>query len=164
MDSLLSTFNIDLKLLIAQAVNFAVVFAVLYFFALKPLFRIMAERATKIEKSLADAKAVEERLKQTEQDYQKEMGKARAEANAIMAKANELAEAKRQAMLVKAKEEIGAVINEEKARMQQEKAKTLKEIKTEVASLVIAGLEKVLEKKTDSKDDLALIKKAISGK
>jgi len=164
MDSLISTFNIDLKLLIAQAVNFAVVFAVLYFFALKPLFKIMAERSAKIEKSLADAQAVEERLKQTEDDYHKEMAKARTEANAIMAKVNEQAEVKRQAMLLKAKEEIGAVINEEKARMQQEKAKTLKEIKSEVAGLVIASLEKVLEEKLDKKTDERLIIKAISGK
>jgi F-type H+-transporting ATPase subunit b len=164
MDSLLSTFNIDVKLLIAQAINFAIVFFVLYFFALKPLMKIMAERTKKIEKSVVDAQAAEARLKQTEDDYHKEISRARAEANAIIAKAQEQAEVKRQAMLDKAKEEIGGIINEEKAKMQREKAKTLKEIRSEVADLVIATTEKVLEKKAGDKEDREIIKKAIGSK
>ena len=52
-------------------------------------------------------------------------------------------------MLKKAKDEIGIVINEEKQKMQVEKDKTLKDIKKEVADLVVASLEKVLDKKID---------------
>jgi F0F1-type ATP synthase membrane subunit b/b' len=45
--------------------------------------------------------------------------------------------------------------------MQTEKAKTLKEIKREVAELVIDSLEKILEEKIDLKKDKELIKKAV---
>ena len=77
MDSLIETFHIDTKLLLAQAINFAIVFAVLYFFALKPLMKAMGERTEKIEKSLDDAKKVEEKLAKTEEDYSKELSNAK---------------------------------------------------------------------------------------
>ena len=48
MDSIISTFHIDWKIIIAQAINFGVVFIVLYIFALKPLSKLMNERAEKI--------------------------------------------------------------------------------------------------------------------
>ena len=37
MEGLVETFHLDIKLLVAQSINFLVVLAVLYFFALKPL-------------------------------------------------------------------------------------------------------------------------------
>ena len=55
MDSLITTFHIDWKIIIAQAINFLIVFLVLYFFAIKPLKKLMAERVDKISKGLTDA-------------------------------------------------------------------------------------------------------------
>lgn len=164
MDSLISTFNIDVKLLIAQAVNFAIVFAVLYYFALRPLISVMRERTAKIEKSLADAKDIETKLARTEADYAGELARAKKEANDIIVKAQEQAEIKRQEMLARAKEDIGAIINEEKSKIQQEKARTLKELKTEVAGLVVAAAEKLLGKKTDGRTDREEIEKIIKSK
>ena len=161
MDSLIETFHIDVKLLIAQVINFAIVFGVIYFFALKPLMKVMGDRTEKIEKSLDDAKKIEENLSRTEEDYGKELAKAKKEANDVLAKAGADAEKKRQEMLVNAKEEIGNIINQEKEKMQQEKAKNIKEIKREVADLVTASLEKILDEKIDGKKDQELIKKII---
>jgi F-type H+-transporting ATPase subunit b len=159
MDSLISTFNIDVKLLIAQAVNFAIVFGVLYYFALRPLMKIMGERTEKIEKGLADAKKIEDRLAKTEADYEEEIARARKEANGIIVIAQEQAEVKRQETIARAKEDIGVIINEEKSRIQQEKARTLKELKAEVADLVVASVEKLLAKKIDDRTDREIIKK-----
>jgi F-type H+-transporting ATPase subunit b len=161
MDSLIETFHIDVKLLIAQVINFAIVFSVLYFFALKPLLKIMQKRTETIEKSLDDAKRIEENLEKTEADYNKRLSEAKKEAGNIMEKANKLSEEKKGEMIKKAKEEIGQIIESEKAKMQTEKAKTLKEIKREVAELVIDSLEKILEEKIDLKKDKELIKKAV---
>ncbi len=161
MDSLIETFHIDYKLLIAQVINFAIVFFVLYYFALKPLMQTMKDRTAKIEKSLDDAKRVEEKLSKTEEDYEKELAKAKKEANEIINKAGVVAEKKKKEMLSNAKDEIGNIINKEKEKMQQEKAKTIKEIKKEVANLVVASLEKILGEKKDSKKNQELIKKII---
>jgi len=157
MDSLIETFHIDLRLLVAQMINFAIVIYVLYYFALKPLMKIMEERSEKIEKSIVEAKKIEEKLEITDIDYKEAMANAKKEANQIMEKANVQAEEKREEMLKKAKLEIGAVINEEKAKMQTEKAEVLKELKKEVAEMLVLSLEKVLDKNLDDKTDKELI-------
>lgn len=161
MDSLIETFHIDVKLLLAQIINFAVVISVLYFFALKPLIKVMKDRTATIEKSLSDAKNIEKKLNQTEADYKEKINEAKKDANAILIKAGEQAEAKKKEMLNKAKEEIGQIINSEKVQMQAEKAKILKEIKADVADLVVDSLEKILGKKVDKKEGDELIKKII---
>jgi F-type H+-transporting ATPase subunit b len=162
MESLIETFHIDAKLIIAQMINFAIVFGVLYFFALKPLAKIMQDRTNKIEKGLEDAKKVEAELENAKQGYEQAIADAKKEANELMEKANVAAEAKKKDMVNKAKEEIGQVINQEKAKMQEEKAETLREIREEIAGLVVAAVEKVLEEKLDTKKDHELIKRITS--
>jgi F-type H+-transporting ATPase subunit b len=161
MESLISTFHIDIRLLLAQLVNFAIVFSVLYFFAFKPLVKVMAERTTKIDKSLKDAEEIENRLALTEKDRHEIISAAKKQANVIMEEANKLGEERKAELLVKAKEEIGVVINSEKAKLATEKAVTLKELKKEVADLVVLSVEKLLGDKITSDKDNDLIKKLI---
>jgi len=69
MESIISTFHIDWKIIIAQVVNFSIVFIVLYIYALKPLSKLMKERAEKIETGLNDAKKSNELLQQATEEY-----------------------------------------------------------------------------------------------
>ncbi len=162
MDSLIETFHINISLLIAQVINFAIVFAVIYYFAFKPLLKIMNERTRVVEESLKNAEEIKKNLANTEIDYDKKLGEAKKEAKAIMEKSSEQSEKKKQETIKKAKEEIGLVINQEKAKMQSEKASTLLEIKSEIADLVSLTVEKVLEEKMDGKKDQEIIKKMIN--
>ena len=161
MESILETFHVDVRLLIAQMINFAIVISVLYFFALKPILKIMEEREGKIEKSIDDAKKIEEKLAKTDADYKDAVSNAKKEASKVVEKAALQAEEKRKEMIAKAKEDIGVIINEEKAKIQSEKAEVLKELKKEVAKMVSSSLEKVLEQKVDDKTDKELIEKIV---
>ena len=69
MELIISTFHIDWKIIIAQAVNFGVVFTVLYIFALKPLSKLMAERGEKIKTGINDAKKSSEMLQKASEEY-----------------------------------------------------------------------------------------------
>ncbi|NCN99681.1 F0F1 ATP synthase subunit B [Candidatus Falkowbacteria bacterium] len=161
MESLVATFHIDAGLFIAQLVNFAVVFSVLYFFAFKPLVKIMVERSAKIDQSLRHADDIEKKLALTDNDREDIITAAKKQAALIAEEAEKRGEARQKEMIVKAKEEIGQVINNEKAKLERDKAETLKDIKKEVADLVILTVEKVLnEKMTDTKDQ-ELIKKLV---
>jgi len=161
MDSLIETFHINKQLLLAQIINFAIVFGVLYYFALKPLMKIMQARTKKVEKSLEDAKKIEERLLSAEEEYKKIINNGKKEANSILEKANLQIEERKKEMINKTKEEIGQIINQEKAKMQAEKSSVLKEIKKDVAGLIATSLEKILGEKLDAKKDHELIKKII---
>lgn len=161
MESLIKSFYLDARLLIAQVVNFAVVFLILYFFALKPITRVMQERTKKIAKSLADAKAIAERLAKTEIETRKIISRAKLEAGVILEKAASQAEAKGRTMVLEAKEEIGRLFNQEKDKLQAEKAKVLKEIKSQTADLVIAAAEKLLAEKIDKNTETNWLKRLL---
>lgn len=158
MESLISTFHIDLNLFIAQLVNFSIVFSVLYFFAFKPLVKVMSERTEKIDQSLRDADAIEKRLSATELEQNDIINAAKKQANLIIEEADKRGEARRAELTAKAKEEIGVLINSEKEKLARDKAETLKEIKSEVAELVVITVEKLLNEKMDSDKDQKIIK------
>jgi F-type H+-transporting ATPase subunit b len=161
MEELVKTFHIDAKLILAQLVNFFIVLGVLYKFAYKPTLTLLNDRTAKIEKSLDDAKKIEEKLAAQETEYKKIVTEARVEAQKILDKAGVISEEKREVMIAKAKEEIGVIINKEKEKMLSEKAETMKELKKEVADLVSLSLEKLIEAKVDGKADQELIKKLV---
>lgn len=161
MYSLIEIFHVDIKLLIAQMINFVIVFCILYFLILKPLLKVMKNRTKVIEKSLQDAKDIEENLIRAEKDYEKKIIIAKKEANKILERTIEISGEKKKEMVAKAKDEIGQIMENEKANLQSEKAKTLKEIKREVVDLVIISVEKVLDRKLDGKEDKNIIKRMI---
>lgn len=161
MESLISTFHLDLKLFIAQLVNFSIVFAVLYFFAFKPLVKVMSERSEKIAKSLKDADEIEARLSATEVEQTDIINAAKKQANLIIETADKKGEERREEMLARAKEEIAAVINNEKEKLARQKDETLKEIKSEVADLVVLTVEKLLHEKMNGDKDQEFIKSLV---
>lgn len=161
MDSVISTFHIDWKLLIAQIFNFAIVFGVLYYFAIRPLFKVMRERSEKIEKSLSDAKSIEQKLKDIEADRDKIIASARGEAHKILEQTRAQASTAREESLVKTREEISRLINQEKENMRREKAQVFEELKKDVANLVVLGMEKILGKRMDATREKEWLKKIL---
>ena len=161
MDSLISLFHIDLKVLIAQVVNFGIIFFILYRFAFKPISKVMQERTKKIEDSLDNAKEIEKRLAETNKEQTAILNQAKKDALGIVEKADKTAEANRQKLIEKTKEEVAVIVANEKAKIAQEKAESLQELKGELASLVILAVEKVINEKMTSAKDQEIIEKII---
>ena len=149
MESIISTFHIDWKIIIAQAINFAIVFGVLYFYALKPLGKLMEERGEKIAKGVSDAKLNAETLNKTKEMHEETLVKARAEAQVIFQNAKKEAEAKKVEMLEKAKNEVDTLINSGKKTLEAEKNKMVEEARGEIVALAMAATEKLLNTKID---------------
>ncbi len=161
MESIVSVFHLDVRLFLAQVINFALVFAVLYFFALKPLMKVMAERTAKIEKGLTDAQDFENKLAQAGVDYDQKIVEAVKEAKEIINNAQAQGELKRQAEVEKTKVEIKNIIQEEKERLAQEKSEMMLEVKKYASELVVFSLEKVLADNATSSIKAEMIDEAI---
>jgi F-type H+-transporting ATPase subunit b len=147
MDSLISTFHIDFKLMLAQLFNFALVFACLYFIAAKPLRKLISDRDAEIRKGLDDAKTNAEILENTAKESEAAMRKARTEANEIFDKAKKEVEKKKTEMLESAKKEVSDMLIQGKKMLDTEREKMIAEVKNEVAGLVISATEKILAEK-----------------
>jgi F-type H+-transporting ATPase subunit b len=144
MDSIISTFHIDWKIIIAQAINFGIVFVVLYVYALKPLSKLMAERSEKISKGINDAETNAKVLAETHKEYEAVLVKARNEANKIFQDGKKEAENKKMQMLEDAKKEVSLVIENGKKALEVEKVKMVAEAKKEIVTLTIKATEKLL--------------------
>ena len=162
MDALISTFNIDWKLLIAQLVNFGIVFFVVYKFALKPVMKLMDKRSREIAKSLDDAKAIEENLAKSQKDKDAVILSAKKEATAIVEESRKQGQKQAQEIVEGAKAEVQFIIKEAKEQIVQEKDKMLVEVKTEVADLVVEASKKVLADLADEKLDGKISAKSLS--
>lgn len=147
MEGIIETFHIDWKIILAQAINFGIVVAVFYFFALKPLTKLMAERADKIARGLEDAKKNAETLALTEVEKEEILTKARAEAQAIFNSGKRDTEAKKTEMLEEAKREVQKTIEIGKKALASEKEKMVNEAKGDVASLAMLAVEKIIAEK-----------------
>ena len=158
MDSLITTFHIDWKIIIAQAINFGIVFAVLYFFALKPLNKMMSERTQNIEGGLKNAVKNAELLANTKKEYDSIMANARTEAHTIFQEGKKEAEVKKAEMLENAKIEVEKMITNGKKTLEAEKNKMVEEAKGEIVSLVVKATEKLLESHTNENFDKEAIK------
>jgi F-type H+-transporting ATPase subunit b len=139
--------------MIAQAVNFGVVFLVLYFYAIKPLSKLMKERGEKIQKGIDDSKENAGILLKTKSDYEKVIEKANKEANDIFDKSKKEAEAKKTEMLENAKMEVVSMIENGKKALEAEKKKAVEDAKKEIADLALLAAEKILQGKADTHFD-----------
>lgn len=149
MDSIISTFHIDWKIIIAQAVNFAVVFVVLYVYALKPLSKLMSERADKIAKGVDDAKKSDELLKKANEEYKQNEIKLRQVSIDAQKELNKELEQLRAKNLEKIKGDNAEWEKKRKEQFEADKKALVDEAKGEIIALAMAATEKVLKSKGD---------------
>ncbi len=161
MDELINTFHIDIKMLAAQVVNFAIVVGVLYKFAYKPLLKHMDERSDIIKKGLADAKKAQEQLESAEKAREEKFIEAKKEAKEIIENAQRQAEESKQEIVGEAKKETEKVIEQAKKQIHTKKEEMVKEAKQEIGQLVIQTTEKILSKELDSETRKSITRDAL---
>jgi len=161
MESIVSTFHIDWKIILAQAVNFGLVLLVLYFFAVKPLQKLMRERSERIARGVADAKANALLLEKSQSEYKATLVRARKEGEEFFEKAKREAIIEKEKLLEDARLEVARVKADGERKMEEEKIRMVKEAKGEVASLVLQASERLLDEKLPRGYDAKAIEELI---
>lgn len=161
-EGILASLGLNPSLFVFQLINFVVVAAVIWYLILKPLTKKMTERQELIDKSLLDARRIEENLRLGEQKYQERIDQAKVEANKILEKTTVEAEQLSVQMKDKAKKEIEILIDQAKRNMAVDRADMLAAVKQNAADLVVMALEKILREKMDSKKDKEMIEGILS--
>ena len=161
MDSLIETFHIDIKLIIAQIINFGIVFLVLYYLILKPLLRIMKEREGKIQDGLKFSEQVERDVKEIQEKRSSILAEAKVKADMEIAEAKKIAEVKGAEILDKAQKQAQEIVMIAKVQGDDERQKIVDKSKQEVLHLAFAVATRVLGKKIGEKEDKELTQKFI---
>jgi F-type H+-transporting ATPase subunit b len=134
---------------------------VLYFFALKPLKKLMDERGATIAGGLENAKKQEELLAQANADYEAKMAKANLEVIAKIKEGAKAAQEKGDQIIEKSHQEALAIIAAGQKQAEANAAKMMEEIKKEAVSLIIATSEKVLGNAVSEKVDAKLVEESM---
>jgi F-type H+-transporting ATPase subunit b len=141
--------------------GFAISFFVLYKFAIKPISKLMDERSQEIDTGLKDAgesKILKEKMLA---DYKTEMGKARAESQALFDQMKKEVDEKRAALLADAQTEVDTMIKNGQSQLVNEKQKMMNDIKGEIVELVTLATARVARMDTDDAHIQNHIKQAI---
>lgn len=158
MEQFIETFHIDWKLMIAQVLNFGLVFLALYLLAIKPVKNLIANRTTEIEQGLEDAKKHAELLEKSEAEYMEIIAQAKNEAHHLWKQSKTEAESMRAQMIEQTQKDIDSMLEKGKKNLEAEKVRIFDEARKEIADLVILSTEKILNSKVDTHLNEKIIK------
>ncbi|MDP2642335.1 MAG: F0F1 ATP synthase subunit B [Candidatus Peregrinibacteria bacterium] len=153
---LITKLGIDVKLILAQIVNFVIILIVLKKFAYGPILALLDKRKKMIEKNVEDTRKIEERMVKMEEEKKQVIADAGKKAMEIIEKAKAEGQIEREQALVNAKREISALAERYRAQLKAEESKMLKDVKEEVSTLIVAVCEKILKKDFEKADQKRL--------
>lgn len=157
---LFAKFGIDVRLLIAQAVNFLLLLGILTWAVYRPLLRVLNERSRKIQAALDDAKAIEVERAALAAHRAAELVKVKAQVAGILAEAERDGQVARVDALVQAKLAAEQLVDKARGLIGQEKERLTAEVQRELVSLVTQAAETVLREKLDDRKDFELVQRA----
>ncbi len=157
----LAKLGVDWKLLLAQAVNFAILFFVLRRFAYQPMLDFLEKRAGRIEQGLKDAEAAQVTLREMEAKEKTVLSEARSEAKSIIMAAEEAAKKRDGERLLETEAKMKQLLAEGEQKIREEKEHALASAKGEIGQLVLLSVEKILREKVDATKDKELLEKAL---
>jgi F-type H+-transporting ATPase subunit b len=146
--------GVSLYNLIFQAIGFAVLLFVLWWFAYKPFLRILDERRGRAQEIVEKSDQIKKDLSETEARTRGELEKARAEAQAIIAEAR----ATRDRIVGEARDAAAtaAAAENERARAElaRERETAVAQLRRETADLAIAAATRVIGRELSTNKDL----------
>jgi F-type H+-transporting ATPase subunit b len=146
MEQLFDAFGIDWKLLIAQAINFGVLLAVLTYLLYKPVLKTLDERSALIKKGVVDAEEATKKLEEADDTVKARLQEAEGEAEGLVARARDEAGSERSRIVKEAEARASHIEKDAEARAKEAKEQALKESEREIARLAILAAEKAIRK------------------
>ncbi len=158
---ILQSFGVKPILLLAQAVNFFILLVILKKFLYKPVLKVLDERRRKITESLKNADEIEKRLEQIGEDREKKLQEAARDAEEIIREATQTAGVIVAQAHEKAAADAEKIIEKSRQSLELEREKLHQEVRSELADLVVAGLEKVIGKTLTEKYKKETVEKSL---
>jgi F-type H+-transporting ATPase subunit b len=148
-------------LMIWTLVCFAITFYVLRRFAFGPIQRAIDDRRERIRQSIEEADRAREEARILLEEHRKLVGKAKSEAEEILAEARRIADAQRERVREETEADRQRRLEETKRQIDAETQRALEQIRAEVAELTLVATSKVTGKVLDREDHRKLIEDAI---
>ncbi len=157
----LAGLGISLPTLLAQIVNFAILFGLLYLVAYKPSMRMLDERSRKIKESMEQTEYIKEQAAHAEEEVKKQLEAAGKEGQEVIARAVRTGEEVGREAQQAARQEAESLIARARMEIQRERDDAIGELRKEFADLTILAAGKVIDRSLDKEAHRQLIDKVL---
>lgn len=158
---LVTVLGLDWRLLVVQAVGFLLLAFVLAKLVYPALMRAIDNRRDQLETSMKDAKAAEEKLAKAEDKIAAMLSDARKEADGILARTGAEANTVIADAEEKAKARAEQIVADAHTQLEADVRAARQALKKDTIELVALATEKIVRQKVDPQADAKLIAKAI---
>jgi len=148
--------------LLVSLVSFAVLFVVMWKFALPPITKMLDERAEKIKDSLEKAEETRVEAERLLNEYKEQLAAARLESSRVIEQGRKVAETMKDEIVAKANEERESILARAREEIQGEKRVALAELQASVADLSVAVAGRIIGTTLSAADHAALIEKYVA--
>src|SRR3989304_5196193 len=131
----LASLGINLPVLLAQIVNFVILFVLLYMFAYKPILKMLDERSKKVEDSMKQTEYIKEQVAHAEEESKKRIEAAGKEGQEGIARATRNGEEVRQKAQQDAQKDAETLIARAKTEIGRERDDAIGDLRREFADL-----------------------------
>jgi F-type H+-transporting ATPase subunit b len=140
----LGPFGVEPTLLLGQAVNFCVVAAIVYYFAIKPVLATVDERNKKIAEGLQFAEDSKKKLAQAEVQQADILKQASLEGKKVIGEARDTGKALVDKAAQDATRTAEEIVKKGNEAVALERSQMLNDLRREVAQLVVTTANRVL--------------------
>ncbi|HEX73717.1 MAG TPA: F0F1 ATP synthase subunit B [Dehalococcoidia bacterium] len=157
----LASLGINLPTLLAQVINFAVLFGLLYLVAYKPLMRMLDERSKKVKDSMEQTEYIKEQAARAEEEVKKRLETASKEGQEVIDRAVRTGGEVRQKAEQEARQDTESLITRARMEIQRERDEAIDELRKEFADLTILAAGKVIDRSLDKEAHREIIDKVL---
>lgn len=157
----LAGLGLSVPTLLAQLVNFAILFGLLYLVAFKPIMRMLDERSGKIKESMEQTELIKEQAERAEEESKKRIEEASKDGQEIIARAARMGEDTRREAEQKARQEAETLLTRARTEIHRERDEAIDELREEFADLTILAAEKIIDRSLDEKAHRQIIDKVL---
>jgi len=141
---IINNFGIQPYLLIAQIVNFLILFYILKRFAYKPIMSILEKRRKEIELGLKNAEEGKHALEKALEEERKILKKAQTEAQKIITDAKNQADRIADDIKIQTKNQVDHMLKDAKIQREREEKEMEKRIALSSAQLAVDMVQKAI--------------------
>jgi F-type H+-transporting ATPase subunit b len=133
--------GINAQLLLAQLINFGLIFWLLVWLLRKPLEKILRERSELIEKSVKEAQEITQRLKSVDEEKASIMAAARTQADELIEKGQQISADVQKKATETARVQADEIIAQAHLTTEKEKERLMQDLAEEIRQTVRTSLE-----------------------
>lgn len=149
--------------LVIQLITFVLAYLVLRRFAFGPILKILNDRRVTIETGVLLGEEMQKERVELSRKVSEALHKARAEADGILAEAQNVARTTIREAEDKARGKAADIVKDAETNADQAIVRARKALESELVGLISDATEAIIDEKVDAKKDAQLIDKALAG-